>query len=132
MGLEDNVTLGHALIVQLLWSSDPSCDFDIPEEYHERILQGPWAGDRFCIINLHGLPELKPHVEREWVDVTERVDALLRHLWKEDKGYDWVTDEDEDSSEGEYGEGEGEDQDEESEDQDKKESEDLDEEESKE
>ena len=75
----ENVSLAHALIVQVLWSSDPSCNFDIPEEYDERIARGPWAGDKFCITAEDTMPELAPGIG-EWKDVSDEVVKFLR-LW---------------------------------------------------
>lgn len=77
LDLEDDVSLAHALIVQVFWSSDPSCDFDIPEEHHERILRGPWAGDRFCVTTRKNMPQLAPGVGR-WRDVSDEVVGFLR------------------------------------------------------
>ncbi|KAI0655941.1 hypothetical protein C8Q70DRAFT_404860 [Cubamyces menziesii] len=74
-----NVTLAHALIVQVLWSPDPSCNFRVAEEYHERISHGPWAGDRFCVTTMATMSELSPGSEG-WKDVSEEVVKFLDHL----------------------------------------------------
>ncbi|KAH9892846.1 hypothetical protein C8Q73DRAFT_699660 [Cubamyces lactineus] len=75
------VTLAHALIVQVLWSPDPSCNFRVAEEYHERISRGPWAGDRFCVTTLATMPEFAPDLG-EWRDVSEEVVNFLDHLYQ--------------------------------------------------
>ncbi|KAH9892844.1 hypothetical protein C8Q73DRAFT_75141 [Cubamyces lactineus] len=71
-----NVTLAHALIVQVLWSSDPTCNFDIPEKYVERIMRGPWAGDRFCVTARKNMPQLASGIG-EWRDVSDEVVKFL-------------------------------------------------------
>ncbi|KAI0334945.1 hypothetical protein GY45DRAFT_966156 [Cubamyces sp. BRFM 1775] len=73
------VTLAHALIVQVLWSPDPSCGFRVADEYDERISRGPWAGDRFCVTTMATMPELAPGMEG-WRDVSEEVAGFLDHL----------------------------------------------------
>ncbi|KAI0334946.1 hypothetical protein GY45DRAFT_966137 [Cubamyces sp. BRFM 1775] len=75
----EDVSLAHALIVQVLWSTCPSCNTDIPEEYEGRVSRGHWAGDRFCVTTMETMPELAPGIG-EWRDVSDDVAKYLRHF----------------------------------------------------
>ncbi|KAI0334947.1 hypothetical protein GY45DRAFT_1317390 [Cubamyces sp. BRFM 1775] len=72
----DRVSLAHALIVQVCWSPDPSCNFALPEEGYDRVSRGPWAGDRFCVTAENTMPGLAPGIG-EWRDVSDDVAKFL-------------------------------------------------------
>lgn len=72
--------LMHALLSRICWSTDDSISMVCGKEYKERLVKGPWAGDRFCIATLVTMPN--PRVAKKWVDVTAEVDELLVHIWE--------------------------------------------------
>ena len=78
--MEYTCTLAHALVSWICWSSCASFGLGCAEGYRERLVRGPWAGDRFCITGLEGMQALVDG--REWVDVTAEADQLLCHLWE--------------------------------------------------
>ncbi|KAI0658623.1 hypothetical protein C8Q70DRAFT_179143 [Cubamyces menziesii] len=60
LSLPPCVTLAHALFVQTIWS--PSEDLGIKcedDDIRDRIKQGPWAGDSFCITTIETLPDIE-------------------------------------------------------------------------
>ena len=65
--------LGHALVTQICWSSDPSgCVIGN---------QGRWAGNRFCITTLDRMPS--PPEGKEWVDVSGKLVRCVENVWSE-------------------------------------------------
>nr|VWP00511.1 Major facilitator superfamily multidrug transporter NAG4 (N-acetylglucosamine utilization protein 4) (Transmembrane protein 2) [Ganoderma boninense] len=48
------------------------------EEHRARLVEGPWAGDRFRIVTVGEMPPLTGG--RKWKDVTREVNELLCHL----------------------------------------------------
>ena len=73
----------NGLMARICWATDPSIAMCCGEEYEERLVKGPWAGDRFCITTVEEMGRLKiVAVGKEWTDVTAEVDELLVHLWK--------------------------------------------------
>ena len=78
----DSVWLSHALLSQICWSEQADFAMDLDDATSRKLVHGPWAGDRFCIIKLDVLPELVEGVE-EWLDVTDEVNALLLDIWNQ-------------------------------------------------
>ncbi|KAI1795045.1 hypothetical protein LXA43DRAFT_882314 [Ganoderma leucocontextum] len=72
------VTLAQALLSRICYSWDPSISMWCGEEYIDKLVKGPWAGDRFRITIADEMPWLKGG--KEWKDVTKDVNALLCHL----------------------------------------------------
>ncbi|PIL36441.1 hypothetical protein GSI_00130 [Ganoderma sinense ZZ0214-1] len=72
------VTLAHALLARVCYSPDDSISMCCGEEYKDRLVKGPWAGDRFRIISEDEMPVLKGG--KRWRDVTGEVNELLCHL----------------------------------------------------
>ncbi|KAI0722527.1 hypothetical protein C8Q76DRAFT_670580 [Earliella scabrosa] len=78
----------HGLMSRICWATSRDISFYCGDEYMERLVKGPWAGDRFCIATLKEMPLLKIGAGKEWKDVTAEVDELLLHLWKANQMYD--------------------------------------------
>ena len=78
----DSVGFLHALLSQICWSEIPEFAMDLDDETSQKLVHGPWAGDRFCITRLDELPELPKGLE-EWLDVTEKVNAFLLSVWSQ-------------------------------------------------
>ncbi|TFK94882.1 hypothetical protein K466DRAFT_657400 [Polyporus arcularius HHB13444] len=72
--------LDSALLSRVCWCTEPE-DFDLrcEGEYRMRLMRGPWAGDRFCIVTLDMLEEVFDG--KEGKDVSEETRALLQHIW---------------------------------------------------
>ncbi|RDX55341.1 hypothetical protein OH76DRAFT_1551809 [Lentinus brumalis] len=72
--------LDVALLSRICWCSK-STEFALQCEgvYRERLMRGPWAGDRFCITTLDMLSEV--FKGQEGKDVSGETEALLQHLW---------------------------------------------------
>ncbi|KAI0758170.1 hypothetical protein C8Q74DRAFT_1373202 [Fomes fomentarius] len=77
---EAQLGLVHALLSRICWSTDDSISMVCGKECKERLVKGPWAGDRFCIATLETMPN--PRVAKKWVDVTAEADELLVHIWE--------------------------------------------------
>ena len=66
--------LGHAILSQICWTSDPSgCLVDD---------RGSWAGKRFCITTLGRMPILPEG--KEWIDVSAKICWLLKDVWEDE------------------------------------------------
>ncbi|KAI0722525.1 hypothetical protein C8Q76DRAFT_793569 [Earliella scabrosa] len=77
--VEDSQTLlTLALMSQICWSDDISISMPINEDAAQRIIRGPWVGDRFVITTLEDMPDKYRRID--WKDVTERVAAFLVKL----------------------------------------------------
>ncbi|KAI1795039.1 hypothetical protein LXA43DRAFT_61815 [Ganoderma leucocontextum] len=72
------VTLAQALLSRICYSWDPSISMRCGEEYIDKLVKGPWAGDRFRITSADEMPPVKG--EKKWKDVTKEVNTLLCHL----------------------------------------------------
>ncbi|OSC97975.1 hypothetical protein PYCCODRAFT_1525346 [Trametes coccinea BRFM310] len=83
-------TIGHALVSQVCWSTDPSCSMYIEPEFERKLVRGRWAGDRFCLVTEDTMPELPGGAE--WRDVTAEVHELLCHLHNQNP---WVLEDEE-------------------------------------
>ncbi|TFK94881.1 hypothetical protein K466DRAFT_593178 [Polyporus arcularius HHB13444] len=72
--------LDVALLSRICWCSK-SAEFALrcEGEYRERLMRGPWAGDRFCITTLDMLSEV--FQGQEGKDVSGETEDLLQHLW---------------------------------------------------
>ncbi|EJF62202.1 hypothetical protein DICSQDRAFT_135794 [Dichomitus squalens LYAD-421 SS1] len=93
------VTLAHALLSRICWSTEPGISMMCGEKYRDSLVQGPWAGDRFRIVSADSMPA--PKVGTDWKDVTKDVNRLLRHLWRHEMEDDTVhSDDDEENKEG--------------------------------
>ncbi|KAL7282708.1 hypothetical protein ACG7TL_004182 [Trametes sanguinea] len=79
LDLPGDISLGLVLLSQVCWSHDSSCSLRIDEDFAEKLVQGRWAGDRFCITTESTMPELPGGAE--WKDVTREVHDLLCHLY---------------------------------------------------
>ena len=88
------VSLAHAVLSRICYSSDSGVNILCSEEAEERLAKGPWAGDRFRITSEGDMPLLAEGTQTEWKDVTEDVNTMLRDLWSADESSD-----DEDGSE---------------------------------
>ena len=77
-----DVTLVHALLVRIAWSTDTSTGFPCADGVAQALASGPWAGDKVSVDTMETLPTL-PVGRREegWVDVTSEVNWLLWNLW---------------------------------------------------
>ncbi|KAJ8473234.1 hypothetical protein ONZ51_g7994 [Trametes cubensis] len=77
-----DVTLAHALLVRIAWSTDTSTGFPCADGVAQALTSGPWAGDKVSVDTMETLPTL-PLGRREegWVDVTSEVNWLLWNLW---------------------------------------------------
>ncbi|KAI8989853.1 hypothetical protein BD414DRAFT_577653 [Trametes punicea] len=73
----ENMTLAHALLACIAWSTDPSIAMECSDEYIEVLTKGRWAGDRVCVVTLDTLPPSPAN----WTDVSADVDALLWDLF---------------------------------------------------
>lgn len=60
-----SVNLGHVVLANICWSSDPSCA--MTDEISAKLTRGQWAGDRFEVTSFSSLRE-----GIEWKDVTKR------------------------------------------------------------
>ena len=86
--------LAHALLARIGWSSSPEVGMVCADAFKPQLTEGAWAGDRFCIIivgdgadgavDVKKLPDLEGGLR--WKDVTEEVDALLKHIWENNSG----------------------------------------------
>ncbi|TBU45172.1 hypothetical protein BD309DRAFT_989711 [Dichomitus squalens] len=90
------VTLAHALLSRICWSTEPSISMVCKAKYRDILVQGPWAGDRFRIVSADSMPA--PKVGTEWKDVTKDVNRLLRHLWRHEMNDDAVHSEDDEEN----------------------------------
>ena len=63
--------LGHALLSQICWTSDPSGCVASPN--------GAWAGNRFCITTLDRMPAAPDG--KEWNDVSAKMCKAIRSIW---------------------------------------------------
>ncbi|KAI0658613.1 hypothetical protein C8Q70DRAFT_178944 [Cubamyces menziesii] len=80
VGVKYPATLSHALAVKIMWCPGETWLYvGCSEAYAERIVQGDWAGDRFCMVTLDTMPKLGGG--REWQDATDDVRPVLQHLW---------------------------------------------------
>lgn len=73
-----DVTLGHALLVQICWSTEApawATDEDSAETC-ERLASGPWAGDPVDIVSVD-----KAELRQEWKDCSGEVVTLLEKLF---------------------------------------------------
>ena len=70
--------LTRALVSQICWSDDQSVSMGLTREVAERLVRGPWIGDRFVITTLEDMPDKYRRID--WKDVTERVAAFLVEL----------------------------------------------------
>ncbi|KZT66186.1 hypothetical protein DAEQUDRAFT_813725 [Daedalea quercina L-15889] len=73
--------LGHVLLTQICWSSDPSASM----YYQGPITRGAWAGHYFAITTVDQLtehPEFK--AKKDWTDVTEKVTKQVLEIWRAD------------------------------------------------
>jgi hypothetical protein len=61
--------LGHILIIQTCWSSDPS----ISMNYNDDITRGPWAGNRFDITTIENIDINWKDVSRETITKTKNI-----------------------------------------------------------
>ncbi|KAI0677690.1 hypothetical protein C8Q78DRAFT_960768 [Trametes maxima] len=77
-----DMSLAHALLVRVAWSSDPSVSMRCSDEFARELTRGVWAGDRFEVATMETLPKLT-YENRRWRDVSSSVDKLLMHLCKE-------------------------------------------------
>ncbi|KAI0722534.1 hypothetical protein C8Q76DRAFT_614217 [Earliella scabrosa] len=68
--------LARALVSQICWSDCPA--MAISDEAAEKLIRGPWCGDRFFISTLEDMPEKYRKID--WKDVTARVAAFLVEL----------------------------------------------------
>ncbi|KAI0758206.1 hypothetical protein C8Q74DRAFT_1373235 [Fomes fomentarius] len=83
--LDPSMHLGveQALLSQICWLDDWSVSIASSEKAATKLVQGPWAGDKFCITTLESMP---PAGEgRQWKDVSARANKFLYHLWKHDR-----------------------------------------------
>ena len=90
----DYANLAHALLARIGWSSSPEVGMVCAEAFKPQLTEGAWAGDRFCIVtvgdgadgavDVEELPDLEGGLR--WKDVTEEVDALLKHIWENNSG----------------------------------------------
>ncbi|KAL4929387.1 uncharacterized protein BDV17DRAFT_74515 [Aspergillus undulatus] len=77
-GLAGGITLGHIVLLQICWSSDPSTSI----QGGKYLARGEWAGHLFDIVPLRT-------VELEWIDQTEKLWNDVDNLWKYNFGEDW-------------------------------------------
>ena len=90
----DYANLAHALLARIGWSSSPEVGMVCADAFKPQLTAGAWAGDRFCIVTVGdgvgGMVEVgelpNPEEGLRWKDVTEEVDALLRHIWENNSG----------------------------------------------
>ncbi|PIL34440.1 hypothetical protein GSI_03216 [Ganoderma sinense ZZ0214-1] len=84
------VTLAHAVFSRICYSLSHDISIACSKEVEEKLVKGPWAGDRFRITSADDMPTLPGG--KEWKDVTKEVSQMLRHLWRhgmrEDAGED--------------------------------------------
>nr|VWO96909.1 Homocitrate synthase [Ganoderma boninense] len=97
------VTLAHAALSRICYSQDPSMAMACSEKVEKQLVKGPWAGDRLRIMSADDMPPL--HGGKEWKDVTEEVNRMLRHLWRAN---DILSDDEDESDEEEEEKEEGE------------------------
>ncbi|TFY67705.1 hypothetical protein EVJ58_g1464 [Rhodofomes roseus] len=75
------LSLGHVLLTQICWSSDPS----IAMAYEGPLHRGRWAGHYIAITTVDQLTEnISFSAKKNWVDVTKEVIAQVLEIWRAD------------------------------------------------
>ncbi|PIL37571.1 hypothetical protein GSI_01265 [Ganoderma sinense ZZ0214-1] len=74
----ERIALVNALLSQICYSPDGGAAVGCEDkDDEERLVRGPWAGDRFRITSAAEMPLLKLKGGKEWKDVTEELAMLL-------------------------------------------------------
>lgn len=75
------LSLGHVLMTQICWSSDPSASMC----YEGEITRGPWAGHYFGITTVDNLSQDENCINKQpWTDVTEKIMKEVLEIWRLD------------------------------------------------
>ncbi|KAF8577915.1 hypothetical protein K439DRAFT_1664000 [Ramaria rubella] len=78
----DGIGLGHVLLSQICWSSDPSKAMDDSLD-DINLTRGRWAGDRFDITS-QPVPS-----DEGWKDVSEDMVRIIEIIWDSEYGDSW-------------------------------------------
>ncbi|KAH9930005.1 uncharacterized protein B0H18DRAFT_994778 [Fomitopsis serialis] len=75
------LSLGHVLLTQICWSSDPSVSMRYKGPFH----RGRWAGHYFAITAVDQLTEDRSFAEKkDWTDVTDKIVGEVLEIWRAD------------------------------------------------
>jgi hypothetical protein len=77
-------SLGHALVLRICWSSDPSCNMVDPRG---DLTRGPWTGERFDLVLEEEFKDAKGDWEDVSDDICERLHEIRHWFWAPGNAY---------------------------------------------